>query len=199
MEATEDSNVLNRLTTLSLSAKDNMDTLKSKLEALPSELYNKIVDLTFSSPSGVYKIESAHKPPSCLQVNQNMRSKLIKGYYHDSKFCIPGNLIRKWIASLDIPHVGRLHEIRSPHLRSCRSCYIFARPGPGGGGDLRIVILTIDGNPKVEPDSTSDIIKVELGIDKKTIPSELRSLLHYLALQVPDAERARWVYSDGGG
>ena len=57
------------------------ESLIGHVQALPSELFNKIYDYTFTSCTNVVDIDHTYKPPSCLQVDTASRSEFIASYY----------------------------------------------------------------------------------------------------------------------
>lgn len=80
-----------------------MVDLASLVEGLPSELYNKIYDLTFGRFDGEHHINSSHKPPSCLQTDHATRQRLLDSYYgKDSIFYLSPQKGERWLESLPV-------------------------------------------------------------------------------------------------
>lgn len=88
-----------------------MEHLSQRLQNLPQELFDKIHDLVFQNANSV-SIGRAYKPPSNLQVDRQSRSALISDYFCKTEFYSDdGNLLAKWLFSLQPEHVELLTDV----------------------------------------------------------------------------------------
>lgn len=95
------------------------DNLPALVQALPSELYNEIFELTFTVNKR--EINTIHHPPALLHVTRATRQSFAKSYYgQGSIFYVPKELLNKFICSLPNAHSSIITEIRvreNPTLR----------------------------------------------------------------------------------
>ena len=63
------------------STADAMETLESLVQALPPEIYNQILDFTFTAAPGIRYINYNHRPSSCLHVSRSTRRVFAQTYY----------------------------------------------------------------------------------------------------------------------
>lgn len=98
-----------------------MATLASLVQALPAELYNKVLELTFTADRNVHEIDRFYVPPKLLQVSRNTRAMFARSYYGNGSqsdssdpptFYASLALCSKWIGLLTQAHVDLLQEVR---------------------------------------------------------------------------------------
>lgn len=90
-----------------------MDGFRALLHALPSELYDKIFDLTFTKCENSHAIDKTYKPPNSLLVSRSTRDQFAKSYCGDrSIFYISQFTLSDFIDSLTIEHRMLFSEIR---------------------------------------------------------------------------------------
>lgn len=78
-----------------------MDELASRIQNLPTEIYDCILDFKLATPSTI-TIDTTYKPPACLQLNHKLRNIYISQYY-GSKTVFTfenGEVAEKWVESL---------------------------------------------------------------------------------------------------
>ena len=116
------------------------DSLVNQIQRLPPELYSEIHDLTFTMNIKKRRIDSFHKPPGLLQVNQKWRNALSPTFYDKTIFITIDSeahldYLTRWLTSLTTEqrnHVAcngiRLHSHRKLQSRD---------PGISASGVLR--------------------------------------------------------------
>jgi hypothetical protein len=90
------------------------ETLKTRLENLPQELYDEIFDYTFTPDGSAITVGTKYKPPSTLHVNQKTREKVAIRYYSSTKFTFDKEeaVLGKWLRCLQGAHrdiIGLIH------------------------------------------------------------------------------------------
>lgn len=93
-----------------------VEQLQAGVQALPQELFDQILALTFTINAGPVKIDTNYKPPSYLQVCSKSRKELLPHYYgraswlalghqlksepYKTQTCVSQSLISAWLNSL---------------------------------------------------------------------------------------------------
>lgn len=113
------------------------DELARGLQTLPSELYNIIYDLTFTTTPNnqPHRIDKTYKPPTTLQIDRASRSQAAQSFYTNITFNLPvkaglnepddailvnGRLVdpvndtlaHSWLLSLTPEHLRLLRKVR---------------------------------------------------------------------------------------
>ncbi|CAK3953891.1 Hypothetical predicted protein [Lecanosticta acicola] len=105
------------------SAQTSDMSLTERVQALPAELFNRVLDYTFTlSPSNndIVEVTKAYKPPAILQIDRASRAKLMGRYYDDKIFTLdvedPGGCVA-WIHSLTSANRQAILQIRLDWLQ----------------------------------------------------------------------------------
>jgi hypothetical protein len=90
-----------------------MSSLEKLVQALPPELYNEVLRLTFTASASPRYISGSCKPPSSLQVSRDTRKHFGESYFgNGSVFYIESSIAWRWIAVLAFDHVRLISDIR---------------------------------------------------------------------------------------
>ncbi len=90
-----------------------MNSLADHVQALPSELYNEVYQLTFTAKREIRQIDKSWKPPRLLQVNHHSRELFASSYYGEKSIIeIHKYLAHRWIKTLTQTHASHLREVR---------------------------------------------------------------------------------------
>ena len=90
-----------------------MSSLEELIQALPPELYNEVVRITFTASATPRHICSNYKPPSSLQVNQDIRKYFAESYFgNESVFYVEGVIAWRWLAIFPFDHGRLISDIR---------------------------------------------------------------------------------------
>jgi hypothetical protein len=89
-------------------------SLEEQVQSLPPELYNRVLELTFTAASDhPVLVTKAYKPPSILSIDRESRNKLIAEYYSENTFellCLPWFIT--WLSGLDKNHRSMVKNAR---------------------------------------------------------------------------------------
>ncbi len=89
--------------------------LATRLQNLPTDLYNEIYQLTFTAPSEpeTRKIDQTTQPSHLLNVSQNSREIYAESYFgKNSPFYINMYGAKRWVQALQPSHAAKIKEIR---------------------------------------------------------------------------------------
>lgn len=101
----------------------DIESLASRVQSLPQELYNIILLDVFTHDASTHEIKPDHKPLKLLSFNRLTRDIYAKAYYggHDSGFIIhvpPDrnlSLAMQWLKSLTPEHLGMVKRFTFIH------------------------------------------------------------------------------------
>lgn len=91
-----------------------MSTFKQHLEMIPQELYDLIIDYTFTPDLSAYQIDQEYQPQSILQVDRLSRQLVERSLYNERAVfhCTSHHYCIRWLASLDPKSISMLREVR---------------------------------------------------------------------------------------
>lgn len=101
------------------TTKDQVDLedLAQRVQDLPAELYDMVLEYTFTAGRERIEITPAYKPPPQLQVSRTTRDLFAKHYYTRARFFAPvWKTIKAFVRSLSIAHIIMLsgEEVPDP-------------------------------------------------------------------------------------
>ena len=89
-----------------------MDELTQRVQDLPGEVFNRILNLVFTCQPGTYEVNANYKPPALLGVSSDTRLVFGTTYYSSSAFVFDDKeLIGKWLNSIGPDHKTVMKEI----------------------------------------------------------------------------------------
>ncbi|CAK1358008.1 hypothetical protein CB0940_07334 [Cercospora beticola] len=96
---------------------DESAELDHRIQALPQELQDEILDLTVAIKPTTVVIDKSYKPPWQLAIDQALRRKVAQDYYSSTIFVVEDGrakppLLRSWLTSLPADHTHLVSEIR---------------------------------------------------------------------------------------
>ena len=96
--------------------------LAQRVQDLPAELYDMVLEYTFAADEDRIVITDSYKPSKLLHVNRATRDLFAKNYYICTRFFIPVwehlRTIDRFVTSLSIDHVNLLAGSMSTPLRA---------------------------------------------------------------------------------
>lgn len=96
-------------------------TLTQRVQALPPEIFNKILDFTFTPDSTIY-VDKEYRPPATLQVSQAAREKVLKQFFTDGRiFYVSRPVLPMWLQSIRVHTNQRTHGYTRSQMRSHES------------------------------------------------------------------------------
>lgn len=104
--------------------KDDVDLedLAQRVQNLPAELYDMVLEYTFTADEERIEITLAYKPPAQLQVSRATRELFAQDYYTTTRFVVPvwahPMVVDRFVTSLSMAHVKLLLESRSLFLQT---------------------------------------------------------------------------------
>jgi hypothetical protein len=97
-----------------MEALSTRPSFEEQVQSLPPELYNRVLELTFTAASDhPVLVTKAYKPPSILSVSRESRNKLVAEYYSDNTFeflCLPWFIT--WFSGLKEDHRAMVKTAR---------------------------------------------------------------------------------------
>lgn len=91
-----------------------MSELRKHLETLPQELYELIMDFTFTPDPCAYRIDQHFRPSNVQQVDRLSRRLVMNRLYHDDAvfYCTNHEHCTRWLGSLEQATLFMLREVR---------------------------------------------------------------------------------------
>ena len=102
-----------------------MDDLRTRVQALPAELFERIREIFFTPKSGEQEICKDCRPPKPLQIDSKSRETFAKGYYGGGRSFVFNQpyLMEKWIRALQTQYRALLQHVcfilEDPQFERC--------------------------------------------------------------------------------